>query len=144
LRLAQATAELDGLQVALKGSPLTARQRRRLRRGYYETEERRFLQAVFKPGDRVLELGASLGIVTCFIARSVGPTGRVVAVEATRTCSAISSDNSISMASAPTGSTPCAALWDQSVPPELAGRGFSSPDSPGRMSAGPAKQALSG
>ena len=40
-----------------------------------------------KPGDVVVELGAEYGTETLFLSRSVGPTGRVISVEAhPRTC----------------------------------------------------------
>jgi len=73
---------LDGISVSLRDSPLEPRMRRRLMRGFYETAERNLVKLFLFPGDQVLELGASIGILTCFIARAVGSGGRVVSVEA--------------------------------------------------------------
>lgn len=43
-----------------------------------------------KPGDVVVELGAEFGTETLFLSRSVGPVGRVIAVEAhPRTCAGL-------------------------------------------------------
>lgn len=43
-----------------------------------------------KPGDLVVELGAEFGTETLFLSRSVGPTGRVISVEAhPQTCAGL-------------------------------------------------------
>lgn len=49
--------------------------------GIHEPEETKRIDALVKPGDVVLDLGASIGYFTLRLARSVGPTGRVIAVE---------------------------------------------------------------
>jgi FkbM family methyltransferase len=49
--------------------------------GIHEPQETRTLDALVKPGDVVLDLGASIGYFTLRFARSVGPAGRVIAVE---------------------------------------------------------------
>ena len=41
----------------------------------------RAMAARLKPGDTVLDAGANIGAVTIFLAKHVGPTGRVIAVE---------------------------------------------------------------
>ena len=74
--------DLDGVAVLLRDTPLIARSWRRLLRGHYETAERELVKCFIRPGDQVLELGASIGVVTCFIARATTPSGRVVCVEA--------------------------------------------------------------
>lgn len=74
--------DLDGVAVLLRDTPLSARSRRRLLRGQYETAERELVKLFIRPGDQVLELGASIGVVTCFIAQAATPSGRVVSVEA--------------------------------------------------------------
>ena len=50
-------------------------------RGGYETDERRLVQDFVHPGDRVLEVGASSGIISSFLWRQVGLGGRVISVE---------------------------------------------------------------
>lgn len=75
-------AVLDGIKVPLKSSPLSSRMRRRLLRGFYETAERELVKAFIEPGDRILEIGASIGILSCFLSRQAGNGGRVVSVEA--------------------------------------------------------------
>ncbi len=47
----------------------------------YEQAERSFLSSI-EPGDRVLELGSSIGILTRLIRERTGPAGSVLAVEA--------------------------------------------------------------
>ncbi len=53
-------------------------------RGGYERAERKLLARLIAPGDAVIELGASLGIVTSLLARKVGAGGKVAAVEPNR------------------------------------------------------------
>ncbi len=50
--------------------------------GIYERPEINGLGRAIRPGDRVLELGVGLGIITALSARAAGPTGRVRAYEA--------------------------------------------------------------
>lgn len=49
---------------------------------FYETPEIAGLTAMIRPGDRVLELGTGLGIVTALASRATGPSGRVRSYEA--------------------------------------------------------------
>lgn len=74
-------ADLEGIRVPLRDSPLPPRLRRHLMRGCYETDERRLVQEFVRPGDQVIEVGASSGVVTSFLWRQVGREGRVVSVE---------------------------------------------------------------
>lgn len=54
-----------------------------LRRGtYFEEPAMRALRRVIHPGDCVFDIGCSFGILTCLIARIVGPHGSVHAFEA--------------------------------------------------------------
>ena len=76
------TALLDDVLVALSELPLPSPTKRRILGGGYETHERLLLKQSLAPGDHVLELGASLGIVSSLILKMVGPGGRLVAVEA--------------------------------------------------------------
>jgi len=50
--------------------------------GIYESGETRFIQKYLKPTRDVVELGASLGVVTSHIARAVGTKHQIVVVEA--------------------------------------------------------------
>ena len=73
---------MDGLQFPLRGLPIPAKKKRHLRRGDYELAERILISKLVLPGMRVLELGASLGIISTFIARQIGKSGALLSVEA--------------------------------------------------------------
>ena len=77
-----ASARIDGLKFPLSGLPIPYRKKRHLVRGDYETPERILIKAFIKPGMKVLEFGASLGIISTFIARQIGSTGELLSVEA--------------------------------------------------------------
>lgn len=51
--------------------------------GYFQAHVVRAMQKLVKPGDTTLDIGANMGAITLHIARAVGPTGRVIAVEPT-------------------------------------------------------------
>lgn len=53
-------------------------------RGGYERAERKLLALLIRPADQVIELGASLGIVTSLLAKKVGTQGMVAACEPNR------------------------------------------------------------
>jgi FkbM family methyltransferase len=74
--------QLDGVQVPLRTLPLDPRTRRRLMRGSYEPSERDLVKQFVQSGDQILELGASVGIVSCFLSKQAGKSGRLVCVEA--------------------------------------------------------------
>lgn len=80
-------ATLDGIKVPMKNSPLSPKMRRHLMRGGYERAERKLVAQLVPAGSRVIEVGASLGILTSLLVKKVGPDGEVVAVEANRTLS---------------------------------------------------------
>lgn len=74
----------DGYAVSegLAGAPLTVLRSKTKDLFYHHYEP--------KSGDVVVELGAEFGTQTLFLSRSVGPTGRVIAVEAhPRTCAGL-------------------------------------------------------
>lgn len=75
-------SELEGIRVPVRQSPFPPALRRHIMRGGYERPERNLIQRFVNSGDKVLELGASSGVITSFLHRQVGPTGRVVSVEA--------------------------------------------------------------
>lgn len=82
------TATLDGIIVPLSELPLAVRLKRRIASGKYETHERRLLKDFLSPGDRVLELGASIGILSSIVRARIGTQGRLIAVEANHKLSA--------------------------------------------------------
>ena len=51
--------------------------------GYFEYETVRAYRRLLKPGDTVLDIGANIGAHTMHLARSVSPTGKVIAFEPT-------------------------------------------------------------
>ncbi|MBV1707050.1 MAG: FkbM family methyltransferase [Hyphomicrobiales bacterium] len=71
----------DGITLNLPGSDTDRRIRSQMLRGVYETPKRMVAEALLQPGDRVLELGAGLGLVTITAARIVG-AGNIVSYEA--------------------------------------------------------------
>ena len=73
--------DINGVKVAVRDSPLNSQMRRHLMKGRYEAAERELATTFIRPGDQILELGASVGIVTCFLARAAGKGGRIVSVE---------------------------------------------------------------
>lgn len=76
--------DLEGIRVPIRSSPYPPRLRRHLMRGGYETDERRLVRKFIVPGDQVIEVGASSGVITSFLWRQVGSSGRVVSVEGNR------------------------------------------------------------
>ena len=50
--------------------------------GCYEPELRAYLQRVCRPGGTFIDVGANIGVFTIPVARQLGPTGRVIAIEA--------------------------------------------------------------
>lgn len=82
LNLFSKTANVDGLRFRLSGLPIPEKKKRHLRRGDYELAERILISKLVLPGMRVLELGASLGIISTFIARQIGDSGVLLSVEA--------------------------------------------------------------
>ncbi len=50
-------------------------------RGGYERDLQALMHRLVRPGDTVVDVGANVGMHTCSLARRVGPTGTVVAIE---------------------------------------------------------------
>ncbi len=73
--------EINGVKIPVRDSPLSRQMHRRLMKGLYEAAERQLVKAFIQPGDQILELGASIGIVTCYLAKSGGKNGKIVSVE---------------------------------------------------------------
>ena len=78
------TVSIDGAEIKVRNAPYTFGIKRVLKRGDYEVDERKFLSDILKPGEVVVEMGGSIGIVTAVIAKKVGPSGYVISVEASQ------------------------------------------------------------
>ena len=72
---------LDGAAIRVRHAPYSFGIKRVLSRGDYEVDERRLLAGILRPGDVVVEMGGSIGVLTAIIAHRVGPSGFVVSVE---------------------------------------------------------------
>ena len=116
--------ELDGIKVLLKKSPLYPRIRL-LKCGSYEKSERDLTRQFIEPGEQILDLGASVGIVTCFLGRQAGPTGRVVCVEAdTRLKASFEAYLALNGVRAVWINALCCPLWRDQVPAHIAQQSF--------------------
>src|SRR2546427_137509 len=79
------SVSIDGARIAVRNAPYSFGVKRVLQRGEYELEERKLLQTILHPGDVVVEMGGSVGILTAIIAGKVGSSGFVISVEASVT-----------------------------------------------------------
>jgi hypothetical protein len=75
------TVETHGIKVPLVEGVISERMERVMERGRYDSGEVRILRRVLRPTDRVLELGAGIGLVSTAAAEINGPEN-VVAKEA--------------------------------------------------------------
>lgn len=73
---------IDGAQIQVRNTPYSFGVKRVLKLGEYELQERRLLSTIVQPGDVVVEMGGSIGILTAIIANKVGRSGFVISVEA--------------------------------------------------------------
>lgn len=76
------TVLVDGVEIRVRNAPYSFGVKRVLKRGEYELDERKLLTSILRPGDVVVELGGSIGILTAIIASKVGGSGFVISVEA--------------------------------------------------------------
>lgn len=76
------TVSIDGVNIKVRGQPYSFGVKRCLVQDAYEMPERRLLQRFIKPGMQVLEMGGSIGILAAVVSDKVGPTGRLVSIEA--------------------------------------------------------------
>lgn len=74
--------EYEGLAIPTRRSGMNRDILNHLYARMYERPEIAGLTRVVRPGDRVLELGAGLGIISALAARAAGPQGRVRSYEA--------------------------------------------------------------
>lgn len=113
--------DVDGVKILLRGLPLTQRIRRRLiTRGLYETAERELIKAFIRPRDQILEIGASAGIVTSFLANAAGESGRIVSIEADSSIRPhFERQLALNGKRADLINALCCPVWNQPVPEEL-------------------------
>jgi len=71
-----------GLEIPLYREGISAEVVMGIATGLYEKPEIEGLSRVLRPGDRILELGAGLGVVTAISSRAVGAKGAILAFEA--------------------------------------------------------------
>lgn len=76
---------IDGASIRVRSAPYSFGVKLALTLGEYESEERQLLSPLLHPGDVVVEMGGSIGILTAIIASKVGAEGFVVSVEASAT-----------------------------------------------------------
>jgi FkbM family methyltransferase len=72
---------LDGVSISTDRDSLPRFVRSALFKGTYETHEREFVRRLLRPGDRVLEIGAGIGVVSLVAAKICGG-GKVLSYEA--------------------------------------------------------------
>ena len=75
------TISCRGVQFPLDSTVITPQIARKLRKGFYETNEILVLAKLLKPGARILELGAGLGFVSTYALKECG-AAQVTCVEA--------------------------------------------------------------
>jgi FkbM family methyltransferase len=116
---------INGVKIAVRNSPLNSQMRRHLMKGRYEAAERELATTFIRPGDQILELGASVGIVTCFLARAAGERGRVVSVEPnSQLKSYFQRQLLLNGIRAELIHALCCPLWKQQIPEKLASQSF--------------------
>jgi FkbM family methyltransferase len=81
-RLSRRTLSYEGMHVPTRRSGMIRPILLQIYGQDYERPEIAGISRAIRPGDRVLELGSGLGIITTLAARAAGPTGRVRAYEA--------------------------------------------------------------
>lgn len=74
----------QGIEISIRDSGYSTGTKYALWKRVYENDELHFVNEHIKEGDFVLELGASLGIVTRLLSKKVGKSGKVIAVEASK------------------------------------------------------------
>lgn len=75
------TIECHGVKVPVVAQIVTPRLQRAMRKNRYEEGEFKALSKILKPGDRVVDIGAGVGLISAAAAKIVGPAN-VIAVEA--------------------------------------------------------------
>jgi FkbM family methyltransferase len=118
--------EVDGVKILIRGSPLSPRMRRRLiTKGIYETAEREIVKTFIQPGDQILEIGASIGIITSFLVKAAGAGGRTVSVEPDTSLGAyFERQLAVNGAKVDLLNALCCPIWQQPVPHDMLCRRF--------------------
>lgn len=70
------------ISAALNDERIPENARDALRRGRYEFKEREIARRLLAKGDRVIELGAGMGVVSATMATIIGPEGKLLSFEA--------------------------------------------------------------
>lgn len=73
---------IDGVQIPVRGMDYSFGVKRILLSGDYEVSERSLLKMFLNEGDKVLEMGGSIGVLTAVIAKTIGTRGAVISIEA--------------------------------------------------------------
>jgi FkbM family methyltransferase len=111
--------------------------------GIYEQPERRFVESYVRPGEQVLELGASIGVVSSIIGKTIGSAGKLVSVEANSALAPrFQKQVSINGVKAELVSCLACPIWADRTPESVAAKGFIASNDPlkSRAEAKPARQ----
>lgn len=81
---------IDGVQFKIRNTPYSYGTKRALKSGNYEVSERKLLQGQIKPGDKIIEMGGSVGVLTAILGHHAGSNGFVASVEASDTITSYS------------------------------------------------------
>ncbi|MEM9524074.1 MAG: FkbM family methyltransferase [Pseudomonadota bacterium] len=92
---------IDDVRIAARRPEFVQSITKSLYKETYETYERVLLRAAVVPGDRVLEIGAGIGLTGLLAARLAGPAGSVVSYEANPALKDVIQDNYALNADAP-------------------------------------------
>ncbi len=116
--------EIDGVRVPVRDIPLSRKMKRRLMKGLYETAERKIIKRFIHPGDKILEVGASIGIVTCFLSQAANGA-RIVSIEPDARLK-VHFDRQIELNGATVEliNAACCPIWRQSVPESVSSQAF--------------------
>lgn len=76
--------DLDGLKIQVRGAPYSFGIKSFLSKtpDMYEYDERQLCKRALNPGDRVLEMGGSIGILSAIISKLIGKEGVLLSIEA--------------------------------------------------------------
>jgi len=65
-------ATIDGVNFKIRNTPYSFGTKRGLKTGNYEVSERKLLKAQIKPGDNIIEMGGSIGVLTAILGNYTG------------------------------------------------------------------------
>lgn len=86
----QREAVIDGVVFKVRNTPYSFGTKKALQNGNYELSERQLLKGEIRPGDVIIEMGGSIGVLTAILAHQAGDTGQVISVEASKKITAYS------------------------------------------------------